>query len=100
MRREDTRRGPARYLVGFDARSIQALERETVSGSDTAGARGLKRMYMRNIGEVIGWDGGMDARFSFVECSGGQVAGRAFHGRPMSDPTIKRVFDDVGRSES
>jgi len=39
--------------------------------------------YVRDVGEVIGWDDGREARVSFVECSGGDAAGRAFHGRPM-----------------
>lgn len=43
-----------------------------------------KSEYVREAGAVIGWDRGRDATHSFVECSGGATAGRAYHGRPMS----------------
>ncbi len=42
------------------------------------------------MNEVIGWDLEQDARLSFVECSGGDVA-RTVHGRPMysENPKVK-----------
>lgn len=70
----------ARYMAGID---VQALETETVQ----AGARRVSppalATYTREVGSVIGWDDGRDATFSHVECSGGDTAGRSFHGRPM-----------------
>ncbi|HEY5373053.1 MAG TPA: hypothetical protein VIK01_05170 [Polyangiaceae bacterium] len=45
--------------------------------------------YVRDIGGVIGWDAGLDATLSYVECSGGLVAGRSYHGRPMSSANHK-----------
>jgi hypothetical protein len=80
MRREHTRRGPARYLVGID---VQALETETVQAGARSVSLPAKATYTRDVGAVIGWDDGRDATVSYVECSGGGGAGRSFHGRPM-----------------
>jgi hypothetical protein len=41
------------------------------------------------MGDTIGWDAGLDATLSFVECSGGLTAGRSYHGRPMSPTNHK-----------
>ena len=49
--------------------------------------------YLREVGEVIGWDDGKDATLSYAECSGGLAGSRAFHGRPMtaSNPKVARL---------
>lgn len=89
MTREHTRRGPARYLPGFEAARIRALEIETVRGPDHRRQRTVSKVeYLRDMREVIGWDLGQDAMISFVECSGGDVA-RALHGRPMTVENLK-----------
>jgi hypothetical protein len=65
----------------------QTLEMEAVRrashrrGTVQAG----KTEYLRDVGSPIGWDEGCDANLCYVECSGGTVAGRAFHGRPMHE---------------
>ena len=74
----------ARYLDTFNAGSIQVLESATASDAHrrTVVLSG-KVQYLRDIGDVIGWDEGQDATLSYVECSGGLNAGRSYHGRPM-----------------
>jgi hypothetical protein len=62
---------------------IQALETETARQPDERReCLPSKTEYLREVGELIGWDLGQDATLSFVECAGGEVA-RAFHGRPI-----------------
>jgi hypothetical protein len=85
------RPNPARYLPAFDGPSIRALETATASDAFRLHVfPGGKAEYRRNVAEAIGWDDGKDAMFSFVECSGGLGAGRAYHGRPMhaSNPKL------------
>lgn len=74
------RPNPARYL---DLASIEPIERGTIAGFDHTGTAKppSKTEYLRDTGEVIGWDDGREAEWSFVECCGN--ARRAFHGRPM-----------------
>lgn len=82
MKRTDTRHGnPARYLRGTIAPEIQRIETTTVRGPDRdRNASAFKREYQRETGAVIGWDDGRDATISFVECSGGERAGRVLAG--------------------
>jgi hypothetical protein len=81
--RDDTRHGPAKYLPDLDAAQIQAIETGTVRGPGAhSGAPPGKTEYIRDVGQVIGWDSGQDAHLSFAECTGAQGA-RAFHGRPI-----------------
>lgn len=84
MTRGHTKRpNPARYLPGFDVVRIQTLEMETARRSERQrGSSSSKTEYLREVGDVVGWDEGQDASLSFVECAGGEVA-RSFHGRPM-----------------
>jgi hypothetical protein len=80
----------ARYLPSYDEPAVKALEAGTAC--DPFRCRfldGGKAEYLREIGEVIGWDDGKDATLSYVECSGGTEAGRAYHGRPMHDSNPK-----------
>jgi len=90
MTREHTRPpNPARYLPGFHAARIQALETETARESAELCERlPSKTEYLRDQREIVGWDLGQDATLSFVECAGGDVA-RAFHGRPMCLDNLK-----------
>jgi hypothetical protein len=89
MTRQHTRRGPARYLPGFDEERIRTLESQTARRPDMRRQRSVsKTEYLRNTPETIGWDLGVDATLSFVECAGGDVA-RTFHGRPMSISNLK-----------
>lgn len=84
--REHTRRKPAVYLVVTTELEVREIEETTVRNPELIrGAVGSHRKYLRDVGRVIGWDEGKDARLSFVECSGGVTAGRAFHGRPAHD---------------
>lgn len=80
---------PARYLPGTN---MQELETETVRRGMRTLRSELKSEYQRDVGCVIGWDEGRDATVSFVECSGGLVGGRAYHGRPMA--TSNRKVED------
>jgi hypothetical protein len=87
--RADTKKGPAVYLPETTSTAIRALESETARAPDRSCERGAgKREYLRHMDRVIGWDRGREARASFVECSGGQSAGRAFHGRPMCEESV------------
>ncbi len=54
------------------------LETETVASAVRDGVTHHFE-YTRDMGKVIGWDGGKDAHVSFAECSS-----RTYHGRPMS----------------
>lgn len=97
LKREYTRHRAARYLPGTTAAQIQAIETATVA----APTRVLtpppgNSEYLRDVGQVIGWDDGQDATLSFAECSGGLTAGRAFHGRPMAWTNPKLRDCDVG----
>jgi hypothetical protein len=83
MTREHTLHGPARYLPGFDEFAIRALETATSRTRERSrGSLSGRTEYLRDIGEVIGWDEGQNAEISFVECSGSPTV-RTFHGRPM-----------------
>src|SRR5258708_35197124 len=90
MQREHTRRGPAKYLAAFTRDRIQALEAETVRHGERGLPLGHTATYIRGVGEVIGWDEGLDATLSFVECSGGETSGRTYHRPPMrqQNPTL------------
>lgn len=89
MKREHTRHGPARYLAGHTDASIRELERATVCAADKWLAGGpSKNEYVRETGQIIGWDRGLDSTISYVECSGGNAA-RSFHGRPMHETNPK-----------
>ncbi|NOY89877.1 MAG: hypothetical protein GXP55_01620 [Deltaproteobacteria bacterium] len=52
-----------------------------------------KTEYCRNMEGVLGYDMGQSASYSFVECSGGDVA-RSFHGRPMASDNPKLAASD------
>lgn len=80
-------RNPARYL---ERSTIESIERATATSPDQASNDNPtgKTEYLRDVSVVIGWDGGLDAKWSFVECSG-SVETRRFHGRPMNDATKK-----------
>lgn len=84
MKRSDTRHGPASYLAGTKRQQVQAIENDTVRQGKRQVVNDHNSEYLRDVGKVIGWDAGKDATWSFVECSGGLVAGRRFHGRPMA----------------
>lgn len=62
---------------------VRQIEELTVARPDATDVRGTKHHYFRAAEAVLGWDLGADTTNSFVECSGGEVSGRAFHGRPM-----------------
>lgn len=89
MVRADTIKEPAKYLWGMTRAEIRSLERQTVQTGTRIERSPTHSEYLREIGEVIGWDEGRDATVSFAECSGGTNASRAFHGRPMSTPNRK-----------
>jgi len=84
IRKSDTRHGPARYLPETSPATIEAMETETVRTAERVELSPGKSEYLHDAGEVIGWDMGKDATYSFAECSGGQTAGRRFHGQPMA----------------
>lgn len=84
MTKRHTENGnPSLYLPKLSEVEIQALELATTKD----GRRGVSppaiATYVREMGDIIGWDDGQDATVSYVECSGGEFSGRAFHGRPM-----------------
>lgn len=84
LRKEHTRHGPARYLPGTSPKQIRVIETTTVQSASARHAIPPQKVeYVRPMDIVIGWDEGEDATISFVECSGGSVGGRSFHGRPM-----------------
>jgi hypothetical protein len=56
-----------------------------------------KAEYIRGVDQVIGWDEGKDATISFAECSGGETAGRSYHGRPMAPDNIKLNLRETRR---
>src|SRR5438445_5565932 len=76
---------PARYFEHFEEHQIRALEVESVRRNDYREGQPSegRTAYLRKLDQVIGWDEGQDAEFSYVECSGGIRQGRSFHGRPM-----------------
>jgi hypothetical protein len=82
--REHTRHGPAKY-AGRSEVEVRTLETATVREPELRGGDpgSGKVEYLRDMNALIGWDEGVDAHLSFVECSGGTLAGRSFHGRPM-----------------
>ena len=97
MTREDTLPpNPARYLPGTTDAQVEEIERATVQARDRARQRGPKKQYVRATGACIGWDEGESAHGSYVECSGGDVDGRAFHGRPMHEGnrTWREFFEE------
>jgi hypothetical protein len=89
MTKAHTTSGPARYLPGTQIRS---LETATVCGGQRTARSATSFEYVRQLDSVIGWDQGQDAYVSFAERSGGAVAGRSYHGRPMarSNPKLER----------
>lgn len=95
---EHTHHGPAKYLPELSTEAeMQALERATVAGGARVVA-GLRAEYLRDAGIVIGYDLGKEASMSFVECSGGETAGRSFHGRPVSSSN-RRVLGGFAQPE-
>ena len=87
MQREDTVRGPARYLKRG---SIRAIETTTVRAATHAlgKAHEGRTEYARDVGDVIGYESGEEARWSYVECSGAigssiAPGARSFHGHPV-----------------
>ena len=92
---EDTTHGPARYRAGLKRAEV---EWETVKkGRQFYGEahKGEKTVYLRLVDEVIGWDMGLRATWSYVECSNGlSPSTRRFHGRPMchQNPTLVRLL--------
>lgn len=101
MTREHTRHGPAVYLpppppdAVRDA--IRKIEATTVAApGHSRDVGGFKREYLRETAAVIGWDEGHDATASYVECSGGGVAGRSFHGRPINPYAAEQWSKDEG----
>jgi hypothetical protein len=100
---EDTTHGPARYRAGLKRAEV---EWETVrTGQQYRGdaQQGEKTIYLREVDEAIGWDMGMRATWSYVECSNGpSPSTRKFHGRPMchENPTLVRLLKSTNdRSE-
>lgn len=89
MKKEHTRHGPARYLGGIAHSQMQTIETATVQSGECTVLPSTKSEYVRDAGEVIGWDKGEDATWSFVECSGGVSSGRHYHGRPMAESNYK-----------
>jgi hypothetical protein len=89
MTRAHTLHGPSLYLSGTSAAEIKTIETATVESGERRERNQTKSEYSREVSQVIGWDRGEDARFSFAECSGGITAGRAYHGRPMAASNIK-----------
>lgn len=79
---EQTRHRPAKYLPTLRTDQIRDIERATIAIGERV-TSGTMARYLRDVGEVIGYDLGEPASASFVVCSGGEVEGRAFHGRPM-----------------
>jgi hypothetical protein len=72
-------------LPGTTLAQMRAIETVTIATPGAAVSQPPgKSEYLREVRTVIGWDGGEDATLSFAECSGGDLAGRAFHGRPMA----------------
>lgn len=97
LTREHTRNGNAKYLPGTTSTQIRAIETATVQGPATIlSPPPGKTEYVRVLDRVIGWDNGEDATISFAECSGGLLAGRAFHGRPMARSNHKLKGSHVG----
>lgn len=94
MTREHTKApNPARYLPGFTAEAIKALEMGTAHRADRRRElTSSKSEYLRDMSTVVGWDQGQDATLSFVECAGGEIA-RSFHGRPMCTGNSKARGD-------
>jgi hypothetical protein len=90
---------PARYLPGFDAERIRAIETTTVRATTTRREpTHSKSEYLRDMLQSIGWDLGQDATLSFVECAGGDVA-RTFHGRPMCIENLKAASFRIGADQ-
>jgi hypothetical protein len=71
---------------------LQTLEETARRRERQRGSTSSKTEYLRDIGEVIGWDQGQGAGLSFVECAGGEIA-RSFHGRPMCADNTKAHGD-------
>ncbi|MGH7271822.1 MAG: hypothetical protein ACREJ3_15435 [Polyangiaceae bacterium] len=74
-----TKNGNARYLPGTTLVTIEAIERTTAAHPTALISPPPAAEYLRETGQVIGWDRGLDATLSFVECTS-----RSFHGRPMA----------------
>ena len=91
----DTEHGPARY---FPKTRRKEIEQETVRvGRQVSGdaSKGQKTVYLREVGSPIGWDRGVVATWSYVECSNGvSPSTRNFHGRPMSaeNPILAKLL--------
>ena len=84
LTKDHTRHGPAKYLPGTTPAQIRAIENVTVSVGAFRADTTSNTEYARETDHVVGWDKGEDATVSFAECSGGDSAGRSFHGRPMT----------------
>lgn len=79
-----TRNGNAKYLPGTTPAQIQAIETATAATPTTLLSPAPASEYVRDVGQVIGWDRGEEAALSFVECTS-----RTFHGRPMASENPK-----------
>jgi hypothetical protein len=79
-----TRNGNAKYLPGTTPAQIEAIETRTVATPTELLSPAPFPEYVRDVGQVIGWDRGQDATLSFVECTS-----RTFHGRPMALGNLK-----------
>lgn len=95
--RDHTRNGNARYLPGTTSPQIQAIETATVQAPSTIlSPPPGKAEYVRVVDRVIGWDEGENVTVSFAECSGGVLAKRSVHGRPMARSNHKLKGSHVG----
>jgi hypothetical protein len=87
LKPEDTLNDNAKYLPGTN---IRLLETATVQApAMILSQTPTMSEYVRPMDVVIGYDCGKDAAISFVECSGGVLDGRSFHGRPMAPSDYK-----------
>jgi hypothetical protein len=88
LTRGHTRNGNAKYLPGTTPQLIAAIETATVDHPAMVLSPPVFAEYLRDVGQLIGWDDGQDAAFSFAECTS-----RTFHGRPMApgNPKLRGV---------
>lgn len=89
MKQAQTHSKASRYRSGMTREQIRDLETQTVLSGTRKSLSPFNSEYYRDLDEVIGWDEGRDATWSFVECSGGDAGGRSFHGRPMAPSNHK-----------
>ena len=83
-------KNPAKYLPSTD---VRALETATVTRPDRAvGDATAVSEYLRDTGTTIGYDEGVAARWSFVQCGTGTGA-RSYHGQPMQEGNARTRGD-------